>query len=286
MSDAAARQEVRTSLDTTLFVEAGAGTGKTTVLVDRIVNLVKDGVEMRTIAAITFTEAAATELRDRIRAELIRAAAAEPSPRLTAAIDELDEAAISTLHAFAQRILSEHALEAGLPPAVEVLDEIQSALAFDERWTRFLDELLSGEEHADVVLLGTATGLRLDALRELALILSDHWDRVEDCEIEVAPKPVITGAAIVTALERGLDGRAHCFPAHDNIPGAHDQLQPYGDQLRAATDEFDLPPHITGVQPLAGKGTGHKGNWGCDIDGMRTASVEAETERNAELSAV
>jgi FdhD protein len=73
---------------------------------------------MRTIAAITFTEAAATELRDRIRTELERAASVDPSPVLTSAIAELDEAAISTLHAFAQRILSEHALEAGLPPAV------------------------------------------------------------------------------------------------------------------------------------------------------------------------
>src|SRR5215211_4224392 len=130
-ADAAARHEVRTELDSTLFVEAGAGTGKTTVLVDRIVNLVKAGAEMRCIAAITFTEAAATELRDRIRAELQRAG-------LTTAVSEVDEAAISTLHAFAQRILAEHPLEAGLPPAVEVLDEIQSALAFDERWAQFL----------------------------------------------------------------------------------------------------------------------------------------------------
>src|SRR5437588_7231721 len=101
MSDSAAREEVRTNLDDTLFVEAGAGTGKTTVLVDRIVNLVKAGAEMREIAAITFTEAAATELRDRIRAELQKAA-------LTDAVAEVDEAAISTLHAFAQRILAEH----------------------------------------------------------------------------------------------------------------------------------------------------------------------------------
>ena len=114
MTDEAARHEVRTNLGDTLFVEAGAGTGKTTVLVDRIVNLVKAGAEMRRIAAITFTEAAATELRDRIRAELNRA-------ELIEAVAEVDEAAISTLHAFAQRILAEHPLEAGLPPSVEVL---------------------------------------------------------------------------------------------------------------------------------------------------------------------
>src|SRR5437588_5534995 len=100
MSDSAAREEVRTNLDDTLFVEAGAGTGKTTVLVDRIVNLVKSGVEMRTIAAITFTEAAATELRDRIRRELERAAADAADPGLATTVSQVDEAAISTLHAF------------------------------------------------------------------------------------------------------------------------------------------------------------------------------------------
>src|SRR5215475_2070677 len=104
MSDTSARDEVRTTLDSTLFIEAGAGTGKTTVLVDRIVNLVRSGAEMRTIAAITFTEAAATELRDRIRRELQRAAEADADPRLASAVDQVDEAAISTLHAFAQRI--------------------------------------------------------------------------------------------------------------------------------------------------------------------------------------
>src|SRR5438477_11751846 len=117
---------------------------------------------MRKVAAITFTDAAATELRDRIRTELDGA-------EVGTAVAEVDEAAIATLHAFAQRILAEHPLEAGLPPAFEVLDEIQSALAFDERWAGFLDRLLSDDEHADVVLTGSAVGVRLDSVRELAL---------------------------------------------------------------------------------------------------------------------
>src|SRR5690349_13614300 len=79
-----ARDAVRTRLDETLFVEAGAGTGKTEVLVDRIVALVTtDGaagpIAMRSVAAITFTEKAAAELRDRVRERLEeRAHGAEP----------------------------------------------------------------------------------------------------------------------------------------------------------------------------------------------------------------
>ena len=86
--DDAARDAVRTRLDETLFVEAGAGTGKTTVLVERIVELVTaDGpglpVPMRCVAAITFTEKAAAELRDRVRGELETRASRAESRRPT-----------------------------------------------------------------------------------------------------------------------------------------------------------------------------------------------------------
>ena len=81
-ADAAARHAIATQLDTTLFVEAGAGSGKTKSLVDRVLALVTvAGVPMREIVAVTFTEKAATELRDRIRRGLEQVAAATPSDR-------------------------------------------------------------------------------------------------------------------------------------------------------------------------------------------------------------
>ena len=65
------RLRIRTSLDENLFVEAGAGTGKTTALVSRITALIASGqAEMNGLAAITFTDAAAGELRERVRREL------------------------------------------------------------------------------------------------------------------------------------------------------------------------------------------------------------------------
>jgi len=75
LDDAEARQRILTDMDRTFFVEAGAGTGKTTVSVGRIVNLVaSDRVRMDHLVAITFTEEAAAELRDRMREALERAA--------------------------------------------------------------------------------------------------------------------------------------------------------------------------------------------------------------------
>ena len=74
------RQRLLDELETTFFVEAGAGTGKTTALVTRIVELVaRDDLPMERLAAITFTAAAAAELRDRLRAALEQAAVTRSS---------------------------------------------------------------------------------------------------------------------------------------------------------------------------------------------------------------
>jgi ATP-dependent exoDNAse (exonuclease V) beta subunit len=134
--DQAARDRIATELDRTLFVEAGAGSGKTTALVGRVVALVTSGtVELRSIAAITFTEKAGAELRDRVRRELEERAAGDgpEADRCRTALAQLDGAAIGTLHSFAQRLLSEHPVDARLPPRVDVLDEVSSAVAFDRR---------------------------------------------------------------------------------------------------------------------------------------------------------
>ncbi|HEX3460435.1 MAG TPA: UvrD-helicase domain-containing protein, partial [Acidimicrobiales bacterium] len=151
--DEAARAEIRTRLGVSQFVEAGAGTGKTTALVSRILELVMSGeATIDHIAAITFTDGAAAELRDRIYEALERASTGDEGPsgtgpegsppadgrerraRARAALDEIDGAAICTLHGFAQRILAAHPFGVGLPPGFEVLDEWRSAAAFDERW--------------------------------------------------------------------------------------------------------------------------------------------------------
>ena len=77
-ADQSARHAIATRLDGNLFVEAGAGTGKTTALVGRMVALVLDGqMPVESIVAITFTELAATELRDRFRQALEDRAGAE-----------------------------------------------------------------------------------------------------------------------------------------------------------------------------------------------------------------
>jgi ATP-dependent helicase/nuclease subunit A len=104
-----------------LLLDAGAGSGKTSVLVERFARTVlKDGVDVSAILVITFTEKAAAELRDRIRARLRELGALEAA-RAT------EGAFISTIHGFCARVLRAGALAAGLDPDFEVLDELRSA---------------------------------------------------------------------------------------------------------------------------------------------------------------
>ena len=220
------RKSVRERLGETLFVEAGAGTGKTTELVARVLNLVESGVEMRLIAAITFTEAAAAELRSRIR-EALDLAAKAGSDLAAKAIADIDEAAVSTLHSFAQRILAEHSLEAGLPPVFEVRDEIQSGLAFEEWWAETLDELLDDPSlHTSWYRL-LAVGLKANRLKLMAEILHDHWDRLDprsgSAVIQSAPGPeadVELAESVrraVAALRTAGEAAADCKDPADEV---------------------------------------------------------------------
>ena len=126
-TDSAARHRILTDFRTTLFVEAAAGTGKTTVLIGRIVALVREGVStLDRIVAVTFTEKAAGEMKLRLRTEIERArqdAAAEERERLERALSELELARVGTIHAFCGDLLRERPVQAGIDPLFEVAAE-------------------------------------------------------------------------------------------------------------------------------------------------------------------
>ena len=209
--DQPARTRIEQRLDETLFVEAGAGTGKTHELVQRIINLIVSGnVQANKIAAITFTEKAAAELYDRVLEELDqqREQATDPQRQrvLAEATTQLDQAAIETLHAFAGRILRLHPIAAGLPPGYRILDESEGSLKFAERWQRALDELLEDPELADPLLTAFDAGIELKHLEEIAKVMHEDWDRAEqkEAELEVEEvdiEPFIAGLNSVARLK-------------------------------------------------------------------------------------
>lgn len=116
-----------------LAVTAGAGTGKTTLLVDKILHRVlQDNVKIERILALTFTEKAANEMRHRLRIAL----------RQRDRLEGLEKAEIGTIHGFCSHLLREYPLEAGVAPDVEVDDGTIFRRRFDEAWPKWLDREL------------------------------------------------------------------------------------------------------------------------------------------------
>ena len=139
-----------------VFVSAGAGTGKTAVLVERFARAVcDDGLDVDSILVITYTRRAAGELRTRIRAEL----AARGRHDLAR---ELDGAWISTIHGFCLRLLKAYPFAAGLDPRFRELDDAQGAVLRSEAFERALAEFCASGEPERLQLLATygAAGLR------------------------------------------------------------------------------------------------------------------------------
>jgi ATP-dependent exoDNAse (exonuclease V) beta subunit len=138
LADAVDRERIRTSLDETFAVEAAAGTGKTTVLVDRIVRVLASGrTTVERLVAVTFTEKAAGELKLRLRAELEarrQQAAREARPReaeaLAGALANLEQAHVSTIHTFCADLLRERPVEACVDPRFTMLTDPQAQALF------------------------------------------------------------------------------------------------------------------------------------------------------------
>jgi ATP-dependent helicase/nuclease subunit A len=147
MADAADRARVRTDLGRSYIVEAAAGTGKTTELVARIVNVLASGAapSIESVVAVTFTEKAAGELKLRLREALEHArqqAVEGPLARLEAALQYLEEARVSTIHGFCADLLRERPIEAGIDPQFQVLTEDQAARLYDLAFDAWLQAQL------------------------------------------------------------------------------------------------------------------------------------------------
>lgn len=291
LNDEAARRTIREETGRTLFVEAGAGSGKTKSLVDRITQLVLvDGVDMREIAAVTFTEKAAAELRDRLRAALERSARrGADRERAERALDELDGAAIGTLHSFAQRILFEHPIEAGLPPLIEVADELSSAVAFEERWSEQRRRLLDDDAMAEPLLLAMSAGVKLENLRSLAKLFNSDWDLVAE--------RVLAGVEPTSAQLRGVEAiieraaevarhPSHCSDAEDKLAVRLQALAGLGHQLQAATDAAQQLEVLREVAELKFGRIGNKNNWQINVQAVRDDCAELVETAGAAVAEV
>ncbi len=192
--------------DGSLMVRAGAGTGKTTVLVERFVRAVtEDRVPVEGILAITFTEKAAAEMRTRVRARFVELG-------LRAEGRAVEGAWISTIHGFCARVLRAHALSAGIDPDFRVLGELEAERIAADAFDAALETFMGNDpERLELVAAYTADGLG-DMVRTAYSRLRSQGQRRP--QLEELPRPAVVGqaerlsAAVAGALRElgGTDG--------------------------------------------------------------------------------
>lgn len=245
--DQETREAIRTALDRNFFVEAGAGTGKTTVLVDRIVAILRNGhATVDELVVITFTRLAAAELATRVRERLEETRdtteSEEERARLEEALYALPRARIETIHAFAAGLLRERPVEAGLDPGFEEMDDLSASLAFDEAYQDWLATLLNPEdgERPEAVWRALNRGLDLRHLREVVEQVHHHRSLLPLVHDDV-PAPDIHG--FLARFEQDVDELeeilARCRNPADHGAQQIRMLMAQRDDLRAVRNDRD-----------------------------------------------
>jgi len=193
LADEAARVAAMTSHDRSLLVEAGAGSGKTAVMAGRVALLLAGGVEPRSIAAITFTELAASELLARVRdfvdalvdgdvpvelrPALPEGLSAAQRDALEIACRNIDEITCSTIHGFCQRLVKPYPVEADIDPGAGLLDSIEADLLFEDVVDDWLRENLGGAEGTLLAeLVYRSPNRAVTLVKRSAAVLRDHRD--------------------------------------------------------------------------------------------------------------
>ena len=242
MSDGAARRAAETTFDRNVVVVAGAGTGKTTLLVNRLIHLLMkepQPVSITQTVALTYTNKAATEMKVRLRERLTGLTQASSAPmdpshagsvavedlrmryglttddvtaRAGEALRDLEKAQIGTVHSFAAHLLRLYPLEAGVDPAFREDDGLRFDETFQVRWDIWIDrELGRGgtQHHRWRTLLDSTT---LEQLRELTYALCSDLIDVDTLVHQVGSEPETPLMDWIT----GMRGRAQkLLDAHD-----------------------------------------------------------------------
>jgi len=207
LADAGARREAITAHNKSILIEAGAGSGKTSVMAGRIAMLLAGGIKPKCVAAVTFTELAASELLIRVRSFVdqlvsghipteLRTAlpdglSNDQHDHLSDALRAIDDITCSTIHGFCQRLIRPYPVEADIDPGASVMDSDEADLVFREIVDTWLREELSGESGgllAELILHDPDQTMQL--IRNILDHLRDHPDIRHDVPEELEPMAV------------------------------------------------------------------------------------------------
>ena len=269
-TDAESLKVITSDLASSIYVEAGAGTGKTHSLVERIIALLKDGVPIEQIMAITFTRAAASELRSRIRGRLEEIRAEDPSnSNIDNALDGIDTAAFQTIDSLVHSILQEHPLDAGLPPSIDAQDKFAQLQMFRDRWRQWSVEQLEQDE-AFAEALSSALRLKLanpfQSASELAKLMNEKHGETKTAVFEPPPRKA---KKTVAGLEDQIDGlrrmMGNCKDPQDKLFEKFEKVIDWYDEYIQGQDvetENDAEELLVNWIGTTFGNSGTQSNWG------------------------
>ncbi len=244
-----------TALDESLLVEAGPGSGKTAVMAGRIVMLLAAGVEPKKIAAITFTELAASQLAERVVLFLEEVIDGRVRPDLTAALPDgptlaqsenlrnahaaLDQLTATTIHGFCQRLIKPYPIEAHIDPGARIIDPTEVELVFQDILDQWLRERLSGEPEDDDLL---AELILAEPARTLKLITEAGVFLKKNRTAAAPPSPPFAGAVApfreaVDAFHAFLSEAGCSEPGTEDIVAGFEELADHFDAAIAKPSE-------------------------------------------------
>jgi ATP-dependent exoDNAse (exonuclease V) beta subunit len=235
--------EQRAAIEATaaeVMVEAGAGTGKTGVMVDRYCRLVCErGVSPDAVLAFTFTDKAAAELRQRIRAEVERRAEAG-SERASELLPRLGSAWVTTIHGFCNRLLSAHPVAVGIDPRFRVLDAPETERAAGEAFDEALEAFLAGGDRSRE---NTAAAFDIGGLR--TMVIGAHAELrsrgAAEPRLPEPPEPDVGGA-----LHNAAAAAAEALPELKPGSANHELLE----RALALLEGSEDPPSLDEIAAL------------------------------------
>ena len=188
--DSQSRIQIKNNLNSSYYVEAGAGTGKTTVLVDRIVSLIlKNKTPINKIAAITFNKSAAKNIKDKIRNSLESISLKNDIPNeiqknIEESLHELETSSIQTLHSFADKLIRQFPIESGVPPGFKILSESENNNLFERKWNNWISsnqENLKFEKSFNWLM---CLNVNPNKIKSIAKIFWNNFENVETSKFE------------------------------------------------------------------------------------------------------
>ncbi len=216
-----------------LLVDAGAGTGKTTLLVRRLVEMVapsddrNEAIPLDRIAAVTFTRKAAGELKLRVREKLLSELADKPSAvrrdRLVAALAAADTAFIGTIHGFADRLLRRRPVEARLSPSYEVLEDTTPLV----------------QETFETLLQASEAGTLADELADTDVDPAVAAEAGEAIRLALEAEVQVETKEFDFSSSHGLDALFASFIAHRDVPPVQEKAASFpAARVKQKVDEF------------------------------------------------